>query len=333
MKKYNIAIVGATGLVGGAFLKVMQEYKIPVDKLRLFASSRSLGKEIIYDGTPYYVEELKKGCFQGSDYALFSAGGNISLTYAEQAVAEGAIVIDNSSAWRMNEKVPLVVPEINLSDALTSRLIANPNCSTIQAVLPLKILDDTFGIDIINFSTYQAVSGSGQSGISDLKRTLKGEKEAFYPYNIAQTCIPHIDVFMEDGYTKEEHKMMNETKKILHRQDILISATCVRVPIENSHAISVQVILKKEISLEEAKECFRAQENLIIVDDVAHNIYPVSTMSNNTDEVYIGRLRKDKTNPCGILFYVVADNLRKGAASNAVQIMQGLMKKDVANHA
>ncbi|MBU1020306.1 MAG: aspartate-semialdehyde dehydrogenase [Firmicutes bacterium] len=333
MKKYNIAIVGATGLVGGAFLQVMEEYGIPVNNLRLFASSKSVGKEVIYGGKPYYLEALKDGCFVGTDFALFSAGGSVSLKYAIQATNEGAIVIDNSSAWRMNKNVPLVVPEINMDDAYGQSLIANPNCSTIQAVLPLKILDEKFGIDVINYTTYQAVSGSGQSGISDLKRTLKGENPEFYPYNIAQTCIPHIDVFLEDGYTKEEHKMMNETRKILHNNDILISATCVRVPIENSHAISMQVILKKEATLEEVRNCFSAQEGLIVVDDVKNNIYPVSTLSNQTDNVYVGRLRKDNTNQFGLLFYVVADNLRKGAASNAVQIMKKLMEKDVTKHA
>lgn len=328
MKKYNIAIVGATGLVGGAFLQVMAEYKIPVGSLKLFASQKSVGKAIHYEGKSYLVEELKEGCFKGIDYALFSAGGSISLRYALQATEEGAIVIDNSSAWRMNDDVPLVVPEINIKDAFGKQLIANPNCSTIQAVLPLKSLNEQFGIDVINYTTYQAVSGSGQSGINDLKQTINGGKPMFYPYNIAQTCIPHIDVFMDDGYTKEEHKMMNETRKILHNNDILISATCVRVPIENSHAISVQVILKKEISLQEARDCFSSQEGLVLVDDVSNNAYPVSTLSNHTDQVYIGRLRKDKTNHYGLLFYVVADNLRKGAASNAVQIMQKLMERE-----
>lgn len=333
MGKFNVAIVGATGLVGGAFLKVMEEYKIPVDQLRLFASKKSVGKEIVYDGRTYFVEELKKGCFVGVDYALFSAGGNISLEYAVQASNEGAIVIDNSSAWRMDKNVPLVVPEINIADAFGKKLIANPNCSTIQAVLPLKLLDQLYGIEVINYTTFQAVSGSGQSGISDLKRTKEGKEEAFYPYNISKTCIPHIDVFMEDGYTKEEHKMINETKKILHNDNILISATCVRVPVENSHAISVQVILKNEISLKEARDCFSKQEGLVITDDVKSNIYPVSTQSNNTDLVYIGRLRKDFTHKRGLLFYVVADNLRKGAASNAVQIMQKLIEKGEIDNA
>jgi len=324
---FNIAVVGATGLVGSTFLKIIEEYGITVTHLRLFASSKSKGKVIVFNNEEYIVEEITKGCFEDIDYALFSAGGAISLKYAKQAVDEGAIVIDNSSAWRMDSNVPLVVPEINIEDAINQKLIANPNCSTIQVVLPLSPLEETYGIESISYTTYQAVSGSGINGISDLEQTRRGKEASFYPYNINETCIPQIDVFLEDGYTKEEQKMIDETKKILHNNKIKINATCVRVPIINCHAVSVNVVLKEKYDLKDIYRLFDKQAGLVVRDDITNLIYPVATEAQNTDNVYIGRIRKDKINENGILFYTVADNIRKGAASNAVQIMMALTKE------
>lgn len=324
----NIAIVGATGLVGRTFLQIIDEYQIEFDTLKLFASPRSKGKEVLFQGKTYIVETIEENSFKGIDYALFSAGASTSLQYASQATKEGAVVIDNSSAFRMDENIPLVVPEVNLKDALNESLIANPNCSTIQCMLPLKILNETYGIKAVEYNTYQAVSGSGQQGIDDLKRTQNGEKESFYPYNISQTCIPQIDVFLEDGYTKEEHKMMNETRKILHDDSIKISATCVRVPVTHSHAVSIRVTLNESPDVSELRNSFKNIEGLTLLDDPANGLYPTSTISNGTDDVYIGRIRQDKINKNTYLLYTVADNVRKGAASNAVQIMKGLMNHE-----
>jgi len=324
---YNIAIVGSTGLVGSTFLKIIEEYGVKINHLRLFASSKSRGKVIVFKDKEYIVEEITQGCFEGTDYALFSAGGAVSLKYAKQAVDEGAIVIDNSSAWRMDQQVPLVVPEVNIEDAFNQKLIANPNCSTIQVVLPLSPLEKTYGIESVSYTTYQAVSGSGINGMKELEQTRLGEEASLYQYNINETCIPQIDVFLEDGYTKEEQKMIDETKKILHNDKIKINATCVRVPIMNCHAVSVNVVLKEKYDLKDIYNLFNKQAGLIVKDDITNLIYPVATEARGTDGVYIGRIRKDKINENGILFYTVADNIRKGAASNAVQIMTALMKE------
>ncbi len=323
MKSYNIAIVGATGLVGRKFLEVLEEYQIHVGNLRLFASKRSIGIQIKFKGKDYLVEEITEGSFKDMDFTLFSAGATISKAYARQAVKEGSIVIDNSSAYRMDELVPLVVPEVNLSDALGKTLIANPNCSTIQAVVPLKVLDDYFKIDSIEYNTYQAVSGAGQKGIHALN-----QDSDFFPYKISETCIPQIDVFLEDGYTKEEHKMMDETRKILHNDDIKISATCVRVPVVNSHAVSIRVTLKQDFDVETVQSLFAKQAGLVVLDDPSKLIYPVSTKANGNDFIYVGRIRKDKINSKSLLLYVVADNIRKGAAANAIQIMKGIIEHE-----
>ncbi len=321
MKKYNIAILGATGLVGTTFLKVMEEYEILVNELRLFASKKSLGKTIKYMGKDHQVKTVSPGCFKGIDYALFSAGGTISKEVAKQAIEEGAIVIDNSSAFRMDEGIPLVVPEVNLNDAISHKLIANPNCSTIQAILPLYALDKEYGIEEVTYNTYQAVSGAGYKGLDDFDR----DKPEFFPYVIKETCIPQIDVFMDDGYTKEEHKMIDETKKILHRPDLLVSATCIRVPVKLSHAVSIRVKLKQKPELIKIRKTLANQPGIVLLDEPKAGIYPTSVQANNTDSVYVGRIRKDKIDDFTILLYCVADNVRKGAASNAVQIMKGLM--------
>ena len=329
MKKYNVAVVGATGLVGSTFLKVLKEYDFPIKNLTLFASERSAGKAVTYDGKEYIVQKLEEGCFNGIEIALFSAGGSVSEKWAPEAEKSGAVVIDNSSAWRMAKDCALIVPEINLNAFDNARkIVANPNCSTIQSVLPLKPLNDKFGLKRVVYSTYQAVSGSGQKGKDDLIRTLKGEEPQFYPYNISQTCIPHIDVFTDNGYTKEEIKMVNETRKILNMPDLKVSATCVRVPVLNAHAVSIMVELDKPFTLDEIRDAFASQKGIVVVDDFKNLKYPVSTIANDNDNVYVGRIRKDLSCDNGILFYAVSDNIRKGAAANAVQIAEALIKAD-----
>lgn len=326
---YNIAIVGASGLVGGTFLKVLEERDLPIKNLYLFASARSAGKEIIFKGKTLVIEELTENSFDREiDIALFSAGGDISKKFAPIASEKGVIVVDNSSAWRMDENVPLVVPEVNPEDIFKNNgIIANPNCSTIQSVVPLKVIDELYGIKRVVYSTYQAVSGSGIKGIEDLQRGLKGEEPKTYPHPIVNNCLPHIDSFLESGYTKEEEKMINETRKILNKKNLPITATCVRVPVLNGHSISINVELEREVNLEELKAKFRETKGIVLEDDVKNNRYPLATEANGTDEVYVGRLRKDFSIEKGLNLWVVADNIRKGAATNAVQIAEILMKK------
>ena len=322
MKKYNVAVVGATGLVGRTFLKVLEEYNFPINNLILYASARSKGKVVTYCGKEYVIEELTKD-------SLFSAGGSISQEYAPIAESKGAVVIDNSSAWRMHEDCALVVPEINLDDIYTKRkIIANPNCSTIQSVLPLKPLSDKYGLKRVVYTTYQAVAGSGQKGVDDLRRTKEGQKPEFYPYDISNTCIPEIDSFLDDGYTKEEMKMVNETRKILHLENLPVSATCIRVPVEVCHGVMIQVELEKEFDLEEVKQVLASQEGIVLYDDPKNHIYPNSIVAKDKDQVFVGRIRKDISTKNGLLLYCVADNVRKGAASNAVQIALAMVKKD-----
>lgn len=326
---YNIAIVGASGLVGGTFLKVLEERDLPIKNLYLFASARSAGKEVIFKGKTLVIEELTENSFDREiDIALFSAGGDISKKFAPIASEKGVIVVDNSSAWRMDENVPLVVPEVNPEDIFKNNgIIANPNCSTIQSVVPLKVIDELYGIKRVVYSTYQAVSGSGIKGIEDLQRGLKGEEPKTYPHPIVNNCLPHIDSFLENGYTKEEEKMINETRKILNKKNLPITATCVRVPVLNGHSISINVELEREVNLEELKAKFRETKGIVLEDDVKNNRYPLATEANGTDEVYVGRLRKDFSIEKGLNLWVVADNIRKGAATNAVQIAEILMKK------
>ena len=326
---YNIAIVGASGLVGGTFLKVLEERDLPIKNLYLFASARSAGKEVIFKGKTLVIEELTENSFDREiDIALFSAGGDISKKFAPVASEKGVIVVDNSSAWRMDENVPLVVPEVNPEDIFKNNgIIANPNCSTIQSVVPLKVIDELYGIKRVVYSTYQAVSGSGIKGIEDLQRGLKGEEPKTYPHPIVNNCLPHIDSFLENGYTKEEEKMINETRKILNKKNLPITATCVRVPVLNGHSISIHVELEREANLEELKANFRETNGIVLDDDVKNNRYPLATQANGTDEVYVGRLRKDFSIEKGLNLWVVADNIRKGAATNAVQIAEILMKK------
>ena len=323
MKKlYNVAVVGATGVVGSTFLKVLAEYHFPINNLVLLASSKSAGKVISYEGKDYVVEELGPDSFKGRalDIALFSAGASVSLEYAPLAAKEGILVIDNSSAWRNDPTKALVVPEVNPEDITASGIIANPNCSTIQSIIPLKALDDKYCLKRVNYTTYQAVSGSGMKGILDLERTLKGEKNEFYPYEIAKTCIPEIDVFLDNGYTKEEMKMVNETRKMLHHPNLPISATCVRVPVFNSHGVSIVCELERDFELDDVRTLLKNYPGLVLVDDPKNHIYPVSTLATGNDLVYVGRIRRDLSRGNSLIFYCVGDNIRKGAASNAVQI-------------
>ena len=325
MKKYNVAVVGATGMVGRKFLEVLTERNLPVENYYLFASKKSAGSVIDFMGKPHTVIELKEENLEGKniDIALFSAGGDISKEFAPIFASHGILVIDNSSAWRRNENVPLVVPECNASDILNHKnIIANPNCSTIQAVVALKPLHEKFKIKRIVYSTYQAVSGAGVKGFNDLKGGICGEAPQKFPYPIFGNCIPHIDVFMDNGYTKEEDKMIFETKKILGDWDMKITATCVRVPVYYGHSESINVEFKKPCTLEEVKEVLASTKGIVLQDDVKNNVYPMAITAENKDEVFVGRLRLDETVSSGINMWVVADNIRKGAATNAVQIAE-----------
>ena len=328
MKKYKIAVVGATGLVGRAIIQVLQERNIPVEECKLFCSSRSAGQVINAFGKDIITEELKEDSFdEGFDYAIFSAGGDVSRKFAPIAASKGCIVVDNSSAFRMEEDVPLVVPEVNPEDIKWNKgIIANPNCSTIQAMLPLKALDDKYGIKRVVYSTYQAVSGAGKSAIEDLNNDGTKPLKKF-PHPIVNNCLPHIDVFGDNGYSKEEMKMINETRKILHRPDLKITATTVRVPVLNSHSESINIELNKDFDLNELKDTLSKMENVIVVDNPANNEYPLATNASGHDEVYVGRIRRDDSVDYGVNIWVVADNIRKGAATNAVQIVEKLINE------
>lgn len=324
----NVAIVGATGVVGEMFLKVLEEKKLKIDKYTLFASKRSKGKKIKFMGKEYEVQELTEDSFKKEkfNYALFSAGASTSEKYAKIAAQNGCIVIDNSSCFRMDKTVPLIVPQVNMEDAYEHfNIIANPNCSTIQAVLPLKVLDDKYKIKRVIYSTYQAVSGAGKKGIDDL---VNNTTEKF-PYPIVNNCLPQIDVFTENGYTKEEIKMIEETRKILKKPKLPVTATCVRVPVINSHAESINVELEYDFKIDDIKKDLNNSEGIIVMDDTERQIYPLNTFASGTDEVYIGRIRRDYTVENGINFWCVADNIRKGAASNAVEILEKLIEKDL----
>ena len=327
MHKYKLAIVGATGLVGRTALKVLEEKKLPISEYEFFASKKSAGSRVKFLGKDYVVKELDEHSFDsGFDFAIFSAGGDVSKKFVPIAASKGCIVVDNSSAFRMDDNVPLVVPEVNPEDIKNNHgIIANPNCSTIQAVVPLKPLDEKYKIKRIIYSTYQAVSGAGKNGIDDLKNTLNGLEPKKFPYSIANNCLPHIDVFLENGYSKEELKMINETRKILHRPDLKVTATTVRVPVLNSHSESINVEFENNFDLNELKELLSNSPGIIVQDNPSANIYPLATNASGSDKVFVGRIRRDESIPFGINMWVVADNVRKGAASNAIQIVEKLM--------
>ena len=327
MKNYKIAVVGATGLVGRSFLRVLEEKKLPVSKYVLFASKKSAGEKLKFMGKDYTVEELNEHSFdEGFDFALFSAGGDVSKKYAPIAVSQGAIVVDNSSYFRMDDDVPLVVPEVNFEDALNNKgIIANPNCSTIQAMLPLKALDDKYHIKRIVYSTYQAVSGAGKDALDDLANEDNSKPLKKFPHPIYNNCLPHIDKFLDNGYTKEEMKMVNETRKILHRPDLKITATAVRVPVSNSHSESINVEFDKQFDMDDLISTLKSFPNIVLVDDPSTNQYPMAIDATGHDEVFVGRVRRDESVESGINLWVVDDNIRKGAASNAVQIVEKLI--------
>ena len=331
MKKYKVAIVGATGLVGRSFLKVLEEKNLPIESYSLFASKRSAGTKITFLGKEYIVQELTENSFDdGFDFTLFSAGGEISKKFAPIAVAKGCIVIDNSSYFRMDKDVPLVVPEVNFEDVEYNHgIIANPNCSTIQAMLPLKALDDKYKIKRVVYSTYQAVSGAGKNALDDLKNIDSKEPLKKFPHPIFDNCLPHIDSFLDNGYTKEEMKMINETRKILHRPDLKITATTVRVPVSNSHSESINVEFEKDFEIHDLIATLKDFPNIIIIDNPEKNEYPMPILATGHDEVFVGRIRRDDSVKSGVNLWVVADNIRKGAASNAVQILEKLIDKKI----
>lgn len=331
MKKFNVAVVGATGMVGGKFLEVLTERQLPVNNYYLFASAKSAGKKIDFMGKEHTVIELTKEnviSLKGKvEFALFSAGGGVSKEFAPVFVEAGAIVVDNSSQWRMYDDVPLVVPEVNPEDVKWNHgIIANPNCSTIQAVVALKPLYDKFGIKRIVYSTYQAVSGAGVAGYNDLKDGINGVAPKKFPRPIAYNMLPHIDVFMEDGYTKEEWKMIVETRKILHDQSLRVTATTVRVPVFYGHSESINVEFCKKCEKQDVVNALENFPGIIVMDDVKNNVYPTPLDAENHDEVFVGRIRMDESVDSGANLWVVADNIRKGAATNAVQIVELLIK-------
>ncbi len=330
MKEYKIAVVGATGLVGRKVLEILQEYNLPISECALFATRKSAGTDFFFNGERCLVQELTKDSFDsGFDFAIFSAGSEVAKTYAPIATKKGCIVVDNSSAFRMEPDVPLVVPEVNPEELPNNKgIIANPNCSTIQAVIPLKALDTHYKIKRIVYSTYQAVSGAGQEGINDLENGLQGEEPKKFPYPIVNNCIPHIDTFLDNGYTKEEEKMINETRKILKRPDLKITATAVRVPVINSHSESINVEFENKFSLNDLKNVLKNTKGVILEDDIENNIYPLATKATGHDESFVGRIRRDFSVESGINFWCVSDNVRKGAASNAVQIVKKLIEND-----
>lgn len=326
----HIAIAGATGLVGTKMLEMIEKLEIPFHQLTLFSSARSAGKEIEYQGKTYIVQELTEEATKGDfDYVLMSAGGTTSKQFAPLFEQEGAIVIDNSSAWRMDPEIDLVVPEVN-RPSLNRRIIANPNCSTIQSVSPLHVLNEKFGLHRVAYTTYQSVSGSGHAGIEDLERGARGEEPLNYPHPIYNNVLPHIDIFLENGYTKEEQKMIDETRKILSLPDLAVTATCVRVPVTSAHSVAMDITLNEETTVEEVRQAFENQPGIILQDDVDNLVYPMPVNAGGTGEIYVGRIRKDDSLPNTFHVWSVSDNILKGAALNTVQILQSLIQENRA---
>jgi len=335
MMEYNIAIVGATGLVGQEFIKVLVQRSFPMKSIRLLASDRSAGRKLLVSKQEIEVGETTSDSFDGIDIALFSAGSEISRHYAPLAAKSGAVVIDNSAAWRMEPDVPLVVPEVNPEDIeWHSGIIANPNCSTIQMVVALYPLHKVNPIKRIVVSTYQSVSGTGAAAIEELnvqsKQVLEGQKAIphVYPHQIAFNVLPEIDVFLDDGYTREEWKMEEETKKIMHAGGIALSATCVRVPVLIGHSEAVWAEFSSPMMPDDVERILAGAPGVKILDDNAISLYPHAWMATGSDEVFVGRIRRDTSHPNGLVMWVVADNLRKGAALNAVQIAEEMVKRD-----
>ncbi|MBI1802946.1 MAG: aspartate-semialdehyde dehydrogenase [Ignavibacteriae bacterium] len=325
MRQFNVAVVGATGLVGRKMIQVLEERNFPVGNLRLLASKKSVGKKITFRDMDYAVEELTPNSFMGIDIALFSAGAAVSKEFAPVAARAGALAIDNSSAWRMDKDVPLVVPEVN-PDAIVLHkgIIANPNCSAIQMVVALKPLHDRWKIKRVVVSTYQSVTGAGNLAVRQLESELAKDANPTkkFPHPIAFNVLPQVDVFVDGGYTKEEMKMVNETKKIMGDDSINVTATCVRVPVIGGHSEAVNLEFENPYTLEEVYDVLRRAPGICLQDDVNQSIYPMPIWSHECDEVFVGRIRRDETIKNGLNLWIVSDNLRKGAATNAVQIAE-----------
>ncbi len=335
-KKFNVAVAGATGAVGDQMIICLEERNFPVKSIKFLASSRSVGRKLRFRGDLVEVEELKKNSFRSVDIALFSAGGDISKNFAPIAANDGCIVVDNSSAWRMDPEVPLVVPEVNphaVAQYTNKGIIANPNCSTIQMVVPLDPIYKKCGIKRIVVSTYQAVSGTGKKAIDELFDQTRSMinfidyKTNVYPHRIAFNCLPHIDVFLDNGYTKEEMKMVDETRKILEDDNIGVTATTVRVPVFFGHSESINIETRKHITASEVKSLLANAPGVKVMDDPEKNVYPLAVDAAGQDLTLVGRIREDESIPNGINMWVVADNIRKGAATNTVQIAEILVKE------
>jgi len=336
MKKYNVAVVGATGLVGREMLKILSQRNFPIGELKVIASERSVGKKIQFEDRELTVETVKEGTFKEIDIALFSAGSGVSKKIAPQVKKAGGIVVDNSNAFRMDPDAPLVVPEVNGEDLKEhQQIIANPNCSTIQMVMLLKPLAEKYGLKRLVINTYQAVSGAGKKAVDELieqtKAYLNKEeiKKENFNHQIAFNAIPQIDVFLDNDYTKEEMKMVNETHKILHDPDLAVTATCVRIPVIFGHGESLNIELNKKFEIEDIKELFAQTKNVELIDDPAQEKYPLQIDTENNDNVLVGRIRRDNSLENGINLWLTANNLRKGAALNAVQIAEYLVKNDL----
>lgn len=323
----KIAIVGATGLVGSTILKLLEDRNVKMDELVLLASARSKGIEIPFRDSILVVRELTEEVTKEDfDYVLMSAGGSTSLHFSPLFEENGAVVIDNSSAWRMDKEIDLIVPEVNIP-TLKRKIIANPNCSTIQSVSPLKILQDAFGLKRVAYTTYQSVSGSGWDGIEDLERGARGEEPLNYPYPIYDNVLPHIDDFLENGYTKEEQKMVDETRKILNLPNLPVTATCVRVPVKSSHSIAINVTFDQETTVDEVKNVFKNKPGITLKDDPTNLEYPTPLDAAGKNNIFVGRIRKDDSLENTFHIWSVSDNILKGAALNAVQILEQLMNK------
>ncbi|HET6272242.1 MAG TPA: aspartate-semialdehyde dehydrogenase [Bacteroidota bacterium] len=325
MRVWNVAVVGATGLVGRKMIQVLEERRFPVGNILFLASEQSIGKEVTFGGMVHRVQRLTPDSFVGIELALFSAGAAVSKEFAPHAVRAGTLVIDNSSAFRMDEHVPLVVPEVNPRMILHQKgIIANPNCSTIQMVVALKPLHDRWRIKRIVVATYQSVTGAGQKGLDQLEEEMANEPvtQMKFAHQIAFNVLPHVDVFFDDGYTKEEHKMVLETKKILGDDTIRVTATCTRVPVFGGHSEAVNVEFEKPFRMDEVREALRQAPGVVLQDEPHNAVYPMPVNAWEKDEVFVGRLRQDLTVPHGLNLWIVADNLRKGAATNAVQIAE-----------
>jgi aspartate-semialdehyde dehydrogenase len=332
-KQYVVAVVGATGAVGNEMIKTLSERKFPVEKLRLFASERSEGKTLEFNDKAISVESIKDSSFKGIDIALFSAGAERSKIWAPVAAKSGCVVVDNSSQWRMDPEVPLVVPEVNPHDLKKHKgIIANPNCSTIQMVVVLKPIHDAAKIKRVVVTTFQAVSGTGQKAIDELMRqttdllNFREVQCTVYPYQIAFNVLPHIDKFLDNGYTKEEMKMVNETKKIMGDNSIRLTATTVRVPVFRGHSESLNIETEKKLTPNDVRAVLAKAPGVIVYDAPEKNIYPIPLNAAGKDETYVGRIREDESIEHGINMWIVADNLRKGAALNAVQIAEKLIE-------